>query len=648
MRSSHFKKSLTASAVLASSVAAVAGFAASAHATAAGPSNSPLKIGEGAFAPDGSRFVYADGNGAIITKNDPGFAPLVVDPAKPGVSRSHPTFFADGSAIVFSETANGTSKIVSIPAFTAPGTPVQETDPLSHLVSQMPEGTETAPDSNGRTLAFQHTVNGHEEIWVQDAFGRGSGGPVQATDNGTDPSVSPDGKTIAFLRKDNNGREQIWTVAWNGQGATPAAGTPKQLTTDAHDHFFPAFSPDGARIAYEGRTATSGAPDDVESIASAGGGQKQESTTVGVPSYQPLNKDTATRLGGGDRIGTAINASQALWPAAGSTASGNKYPAASVVLTRSDQFADALGGSTLAASKGGPLLLTPTDQLDAAVKAEIARVLGPANVHKTVYVLGGEKALSPAVFDAVKGMGYTVKRIAGPDRYATSIAIAEQVTNQTSGDPTGWNQPQRVLVATGNNAPDALSAGAAAEAFGHTGPDFGVVILSNDKAMPASTNAYLAQVKAHDNAQYPTPVYGVGGQADAALTSVGVAHTGLVGADRYITSFLVAKTFFSGWENEGNPPAAIGFATGATWPDALSGGAFMGHVGGPLLLVDPAHYSWNSDNDPQTWVAGWAPATTNAYVFGGTSAVPGAIADQWTSLTGGQQAGMNSVTNPKA
>ncbi|MGH9154698.1 MAG: cell wall-binding repeat-containing protein, partial [Acidimicrobiales bacterium] len=58
------------------------------------------------------------------------------------------------------------------------------------------------------------------------------------------------------------------------------------------------------------------------------------------------------------------------------------------------------------------------------------------------------------------------------------------------------------------------------------------------------------------------------------------AATKLVGANRYETSRLVAARFFPN-------PGRIGITTGENFPDALSGGANMALVGGPLLVTPP-------------------------------------------------------------
>src|SRR5258707_300599 len=71
-----------------------------------------------------------------------------------------------------------------------------------------------------------------------------------------------------------------------------------------------------------------------------------------------------------------------------------KLTANAVVLAKGDAFRDALAGIPLATAKQGPLLVTPGTSLDPGVLGEIQRVLAPG---KTVYVLGGVKALTPTV-----------------------------------------------------------------------------------------------------------------------------------------------------------------------------------------------------------------------------------------------------------
>ena len=148
-------------------------------------------------------------------------------------------------------------------------------------------------------------------------------------------------------------------------------------------------------------------------------------------------------------------------------------------------------------------------------------------------------------------MGYMVFRYAGADRFGTALAVADAL-----GDPT------TVLLATGTNFPDALAAGPAA-AHVH-----GVVLLTNGALLPATTSGYLTA--------HPGKVYAVGGPA---VTADPLA-TALVGSDRYLTAAAVATQLFAG-------PTQVGLASGATFPDALAGGAFLARAGGPLVLTDP-------------------------------------------------------------
>ncbi len=327
----------------------------------------------------------------------------------------------------------------------------------------------------------------------------------------------------------------------------------------------------------------------------------------------------AVRFAGNDRIGTAVAVSQQLWPKTTGDvhdfyAPGDKRPLAkAVVLTRSDNFADALGGSALAAHLGGPLLLSSTAALDQATATELTRTLAPG---ATVYLLGGNAALSPGVEKAVQNLGYTTKRLAGGDRYTTSTATAAFMADDMR-DLNGHAAIQRILLATAQNFPDALAAGTAAGATPGT-----VLVLTNDAQMPAATASFLgtwAGTPAGAN------VYPVGGAANKAAKTLHSVPAGnlkldkLVGADRYATAALVAREFFGST----GTPHLYGLATGGNWADALSGGAAMGTLDGPLLLTDTKSLPAATRGFLHDEAVGGSSET--GLVFGGTAAVSNAV-----------------------
>ena len=69
------------------------------------------------------------------------------------------------------------------------------------------------------------------------------------------------------------------------------------------------------------------------------------------------------RFAGSDRVATAISSSRA-----------NFTHAASIVVARSDLYPDALAAAPLAGKIGGPILLSPTSGLTAALAAEVKRL----------------------------------------------------------------------------------------------------------------------------------------------------------------------------------------------------------------------------------------------------------------------------------
>jgi len=279
------------------------------------------------------------------------------------------------------------------------------------------------------------------------------------------------------------------------------------------------------------------------------------------------------RIAGASRDDTAIAASQTTYGRAGS--------ASAVVLASDATFPDALAGTPLAVARHAPLLLTTPSGLTPSVSAEIQRV---APRGATVFVLGGDLALSSAVDSQIAALGDTPQRVAGPDRFATAVAIAGLL-----GDPS------TILEATGLDFPDALSAGAAAAKAG------AAVVLTNGSAQAAATTTYLG---AHAGDRR----YAIGGPAASADTTA----TAISGTDRFDTAVRVAAQFFP------SGAGTLGFASGVTFPDALGGGASTAASHGPLLLV-PACGTLPATLT--TYLSGLNGAATGGSLYGGTGAV---------------------------
>ncbi|WP_194907253.1 cell wall-binding repeat-containing protein [Catenulispora rubra] len=323
-----------------------------------------------------------------------------------------------------------------------------------------------------------------------------------------------------------------------------------------------------------------------------------QQVTVGTPTSGTPGGTAVSRISGADRYQTAIAISSKL--AAGS--------APAVVLATGGTFPDALAGVPLAKQVGGPLLLTPTAGPNAAVTAEIKRVLKPGG---TVYVLGGTNAVSQSVVSALGSVNVT--RIGGADRYQTALKIADRL-----GDPGN------VVLATGADYADALAAGPyASDVFGADAAHPAAILLTEGMQLPADVKTYLA--KAH-------AVAAVGGQA---VTAARIAHVTVApgasfpGFDRYFTAALVAATF--------KGEKAAGVATGENFADALTGAAYLAQAGGPLVLT-PTHLL-----APATWAAlqgieaSVGPSGT-VEVFGGPVAVSSTTVQAVTDAVHGHMA----------
>lgn len=143
------------------------------------------------------------------------------------------------------------------------------------------------------------------------------------------------------------------------------------------------------------------------------------------------------RIAGEDRTATAAEVARRIGA-----------PTGRVFLASASTFPDALSAVLPAARSDAPLLLTWPDTLsDATAKA--LEALGTDEV----VVAGGPAALSRDVQRAIESRGYRVTRVAGDDRFETSVALVDWAVRHTDLPTIS------VALATGADFPDALAGG---------------------------------------------------------------------------------------------------------------------------------------------------------------------------------------------
>ncbi|CAN5418474.1 hypothetical protein BH23ACT9_BH23ACT9_20220 [soil metagenome] len=262
-----------------------------------------------------------------------------------------------------------------------------------------------------------------------------------------------------------------------------------------------------------------------------------------------------TRLAGSDRVATAVAVAQ------------HVHPSADVaVLARADDFADALAGVPLAAVLDGPLLLTPPDDLPAAVVGELER-LGVDEV----ILLGGPAAIAEEVEEALPD-GVDVRRIAGADRTATAAGIADALASALAD--RGLSAPDGAYLVAAADFPDALTTGVVAAAERRP------LLLAGDRLTDATRSALSDMdevVIVGGTASVPESV-------EDELHDVGIADVRrIAGADRFATAVELHR-----WASDAGlvDPSDVWLASGTDFPDALAGGAGAATVGGSLLLVE--------------------------------------------------------------
>lgn len=252
------------------------------------------------------------------------------------------------------------------------------------------------------------------------------------------------------------------------------------------------------------------------------------------------------RIPGDDRVDTAINISKSEYPSADT-----------VIVVRKDLFPDSMTATVLSKQLNAPILLTGSNKLDERVKAEIKR-LGA----KDVIIVGGVNSVSAGVQNELKAFDKdTVERIAGIDRYGTSVAVANRVVG-ISG------LTHKAVIASGEVFPDALAVSpfAAKNAY--------PILLVKKNLVPTEVNNAFAKLSIKET-------YLVGGEDTISKSTEGKLPKVLermAGKNRYETSVQIAKAKFPQSER-------AYMASGEVFADALVIGPVGAKYNAPILLT---------------------------------------------------------------
>lgn len=277
-------------------------------------------------------------------------------------------------------------------------------------------------------------------------------------------------------------------------------------------------------------------------------------TTISLPGHLSIAPDET------DPVALALAVSQATFATA-----------PQVLIARDDVFADALASGVLQGAPA-PLLLVPSaGPVPDEVMAHIAE-LGASRAA----ILGGEGAVAPAVATQLEQAGLTVSRIAGPDRTATAVAVAEAAaTGATTAilarafaDPDG--DPSAAWA-------DSVAVGGWAAA-----QDYPILVTATDALSSAPRDHLVA-------GGYER-VFIAGGTAAVAeavvteLEGLGIEVVRLSGASRFETAVAIARQ----WDAEtsaGAPPMLVPGTRAQDWAAGLPLASLVAARGLRTLMV---------------------------------------------------------------
>lgn len=210
-------------------------------------------------------------------------------------------------------------------------------------------------------------------------------------------------------------------------------------------------------------------------------------------------------------------------------------------------------------------------------------------------------SVMPRDYSVIFRIGSEVTRLSGQTRYETSIKISQE----------GWYNSPVLVLASGENFPDALSAGPLAKKYDSP------LLLSESKNLRSDTEKEIDRLN-------PKKIFIIGGtgsiskEIENKLISKGIEVERISGKNRYETSMNVAEHMGVS-EKKG-----IVLVSGANFPDALSIASYAAYNGMPIILTEKDKLpngltKFMSNNLDKT--------IGKVYIVGGTGVISKALED---------------------
>ena len=330
-----------------------------------------------------------------------------------------------------------------------------------------------------------------------------------------------------------------------------------------------------------------------------------------------MTAKASARVGSTDAVANAIAISQSQFD------DGVGGP---VIICTADNWPDSLASTPYAHALNCPILLVHKKTVDASVIAELNRLQA-----EEVVIVGGASSVSVDDEMAIRAAGFgIVRRLAGADRYGTSVAIAQEMLNRglVLYDENG--NLMNVAVATGASFTDAICGAPAAAAQSMP------LLLIQKSKVPAAVSSFLAANET--SATQVLAFGGTGSLSDSTLNLVSIAPSGGVPADN-VTRVGDSDAFrtsvaIAGFEqnNLGWSDRQAMLSSNKNYADAIAVGPVLATNQESLLLTAPALKSKKVAHSPKPYGYTQLSPSVEAFVSKQTTPSIDPAAVGYTSL----------------